>query len=118
MACAQTVLTLAVAEECLEFEHRDLHWGNLLLKPLRSSAAPLHFALRGAEMRVAHAGVQLCLIDFTMARLRKADGAVMCPALDELPPNDEDAPERGPWLFDGAQGHPQVRPRCRSSLRF
>lgn len=28
----QTVLALAVAEAAVEFEHRDLHWGNLLIR--------------------------------------------------------------------------------------
>jgi serine/threonine-protein kinase haspin len=26
------VLALAVAEEAVDFEHRDLHWGNLLIR--------------------------------------------------------------------------------------
>lgn len=33
----QTVLALAVAEEAVEFEHRDLHWGNLLIRRVPKS---------------------------------------------------------------------------------
>ncbi len=32
MCDVQTVAALAVAEAAVEFEHRDLHWGNLLIR--------------------------------------------------------------------------------------
>ena len=35
----QTALSLAVAEEACEFEHRDLHWGNLLVRRDSNKAA-------------------------------------------------------------------------------
>jgi Haspin like kinase domain len=99
--CAlQAALTLAIAEECLEFEHRDLHWGNLLLRALPGAAPPLRFVLRGAEYSIAHAGVRACLIDFTLARLRRGDGTILCSELDRLP---------GDWLFTQAGAGPQAR---------
>ena len=106
------VLTLAVAEACLEFEHRDLHWGNLLVKRLPTKAAPIHFELHGQSLRVAPCGVQLCLIDFTMSRMRSG-GKAMFVALDELPPLDADGDDDTPWLFAGEAKHPQARCCCR-----
>ena len=38
----QCALTLAVAEEALQFEHRDLHWGNLLIARQPSGLGPDH----------------------------------------------------------------------------
>ena len=44
LEAVQTALTLATGEEACEFEHRDLHWGNILLR----TQAPdtLHCKLR------------------------------------------------------------------------
>ena len=41
-ACAQTAMALAVAEEACGFEHRDLHWGNLLLQRGAPPGATCH----------------------------------------------------------------------------
>lgn len=42
----QTALSLAVAEEACEFEHRDLHWGNLLVRrdSNKATACKLRYA--------------------------------------------------------------------------
>jgi serine/threonine-protein kinase haspin len=95
------VHALAVAEARCEFEHRDLHWGNILLKQLPDDAAPLAGMLDGEPSSIAHAGVQACLIDFTLSRLKTSSG-VLCCRLDEL---EDD------WLFTQREGEgdPQAR---------
>jgi hypothetical protein len=45
----QVALTLAVAEEACEFEHRDLHWGNVLLKAADSTTTSCTY--RGMQVR-------------------------------------------------------------------
>lgn len=40
---AQIALTVGVAEEACQFEHRDLHWGNLLIKRGAPAAAAFRF---------------------------------------------------------------------------
>jgi len=49
-ACTQVALTLAIAEEAVEFEHRDLHWGNVLVRPAESVSVAVR--LRGVNIEV------------------------------------------------------------------
>ena len=65
----QTALGLAVAENALEFEHRDLHWGNVLI--CRTEDEFVESALLGEKMMVESQGVRVSLIDFTLSRLKK-----------------------------------------------
>jgi serine/threonine-protein kinase haspin len=46
----QVVFTLAVAEEAVEFEHRDLHWGNVMVRP--AEYRTVAFRLRGVDIEV------------------------------------------------------------------
>ena len=65
----QTALGLAVAENALEFEHRDLHWGNVLI--CRTGDEFVESALLGEKKMVESHGVRVSLIDFTLSRLEK-----------------------------------------------
>ncbi|XP_067214071.1 uncharacterized protein Haspin isoform X2 [Linepithema humile] len=69
-ACAlflQIALTLAVAEKALEFEHRDLHWGNILIS--RTKEPYIFYNLNGKEIKVPSNGVKMSIIDFTLSRM-------------------------------------------------
>jgi serine/threonine-protein kinase haspin len=106
-ACAvllQVTTALAVAEEACRFEHRDLHWGNVLLR--RCGADETRTArLNGVDVTVDTAGLEVSIIDFTLSRLDGRDGG-----------GDEDEDESAavfcdlnadPELFAGPEGHCQ-----------
>lgn len=65
----QTALGLAVAENALEFEHRDLHWGNVLI--CKTGDQFVESTLQGEKKLVPSQGVRVSLIDFTLSRLKK-----------------------------------------------
>jgi serine/threonine-protein kinase haspin len=90
----QVALALAVAEDSLAFEHRDLHWGNVMLRPSQSSHVTAR--LRGSTLRAATCGAEVTLIDFTASRLQTPGGDVAFCNLEA---------EEG--LFDGPKGKPQ-----------
>lgn len=68
---SQVVFSLAVAERSLEFEHRDLHWGNVLIKS--SAQTTLDYCLDGQTKTVSTGGLHVTIIDFTLSRLHKGN---------------------------------------------
>ncbi|KAK4881377.1 hypothetical protein RN001_004696 [Aquatica leii] len=71
----QISFTLAIAEQALEFEHRDLHWGNVLISRTDKNKT-LKYCLDGREFFVLSNGVEVSIIDFTLSRM-KIDDAII-----------------------------------------
>ncbi|CAH0720204.1 unnamed protein product, partial [Brenthis ino] len=71
----QVAFGLAVAEEAFQFEHRDLHWGNVLIAPTDQKYAT--FVLRGRAHRVARRGVAATVIDYSLSRVSLPPGAAL-----------------------------------------
>lgn len=73
------VKILAAGEECCEFEHRDLHWGNILIdrskedEILERLLDNLNLEDEKAELDAEWGGVQVTLIDYTLSRARVDD---------------------------------------------
>ncbi|XP_038614870.1 serine/threonine-protein kinase haspin [Tachyglossus aculeatus] len=72
----QVTASLAVAEAALGFEHRDLHWGNVLVK--RTNLKKLQYTLDGKTCAIATHGVHANIIDYTLSRLEKEGLTVFC----------------------------------------
>ncbi|XP_068091333.1 serine/threonine-protein kinase haspin isoform X2 [Hyperolius riggenbachi] len=72
----QVTAALAVAEEELRFEHRDLHWGNILIEGCSDDT--LSASLQGETFHIRTAGVQVKIIDYTLSRLDKDGLTVFC----------------------------------------
>ncbi|KAG2436314.1 hypothetical protein HXX76_006625 [Chlamydomonas incerta] len=75
----QVAVSLAVSEAALAFEHRDLHWGNVLIRPHAppdGSAGTMTARLRGHTLKVSSCGLVATIIDFTNSRLQAADGTL------------------------------------------
>lgn len=63
----QVIMSLAVAENALAFEHRDLHMGNVLVRPTDETNLMYRIGGRGATLKTY--GVKASIIDFTLSRL-------------------------------------------------
>ena len=51
----------------MAFEHRDLHWGNVLIQPC--SEKQIEFSLADENFQVDTLGVRATIIDFSLSRL-------------------------------------------------
>ncbi|KAA3673739.1 serine/threonine-protein kinase haspin [Paragonimus westermani] len=97
----QVAFALAVAEAELKFEHRDLHWGNVLIHRTTSKTSisqdcvscsslhgddggrgekvelpSIHFRLQNRHYQVPSFGCSVVIIDFTLSRLEQNGGLV------------------------------------------
>ncbi|KAK2865666.1 hypothetical protein Q7C36_001722 [Tachysurus vachellii] len=86
MAQAKSVLhqvtaALAVAEEALCFEHRDLHWGNILVKNTKEKRN--QFILNGSAYTIETRGVHVNIIDYSLSRLEIDGLTVSCDITNE-----------------------------------
>ncbi|XP_071947659.1 serine/threonine-protein kinase haspin-like isoform X2 [Antedon mediterranea] len=83
----QTIEALAVAEKVLQFEHRDLHWGNVLVKKLEDDEQDT--TLPGHRLHVS-------IIDFTLSRLHKDE----CTLFFDLSTDESIFEGEGDYQFD------------------
>ncbi|XP_076867168.1 serine/threonine-protein kinase haspin-like isoform X2 [Brachyhypopomus gauderio] len=72
----QVTAALAVAEQALCFEHRDLHWGNILVKTTKHKNN--EFILNGSVNSVDTRGVHINVIDYSLSQLEIDGLTVSC----------------------------------------
>lgn len=63
----QVCLSLATAERAFHFEHRDLHWGNILVSP--TAIDRQQYMLEDRFFSIDTHGVNATIIDYTISRL-------------------------------------------------
>ncbi|XP_072239807.1 uncharacterized protein haspin [Leuresthes tenuis] len=90
----QVTAALAVAEQELRFEHRDLHWGNVLVKTTRQKRGS--FLLNGTTHSVETKGVLVRIIDYSLSRLEIDDLTVSC----DISNDEELFMGQGDYQFD------------------
>ncbi|XP_074870073.1 LOW QUALITY PROTEIN: serine/threonine-protein kinase haspin [Carettochelys insculpta] len=90
----QVTASLAVAEAALRFEHRDLHWGNILVK--KTNLKELSYTLNGTVYTIPTKGIHVNIIDYTLSRMEKDGLTVFC----DISTDKELFQGRGDYQFD------------------
>lgn len=86
---------MAIAENALFFEHRDLHWGNILISHC-DKRKNVNFILANKEIEIPTCGVEACIIDFTLSRITY-DGVVV---YNDLAQDEELFTAEGDYQFE------------------
>ncbi|XP_078408276.1 uncharacterized protein haspin [Cetorhinus maximus] len=90
----QVTASLAVAENALNFEHRDLHWGNVLIK--KTDIKQVEYKLCGNTFNIDSHGFMVNIIDYTLSRMGRDDVVHFC----DLSSEDSFFHGQGDYQFD------------------
>ncbi|XP_045069851.1 serine/threonine-protein kinase haspin-like [Coregonus clupeaformis] len=90
----QVTAALAVAEQELCFEHRDLHWGNVLVRSTKEKEGS--FLLNGTNHSLETRGVTVRIIDYSLSRLEIDGLTVSC----DISEDEELFQGQGDYQFD------------------
>uniref|UniRef100_A0AAY5K8T0 Serine/threonine-protein kinase haspin n=1 Tax=Esox lucius TaxID=8010 RepID=A0AAY5K8T0_ESOLU len=90
----QVAAALAVAEQELHFEHRDLHWGNVLVQTTKDKQGS--FMLNGMSHSIETRGVSVRIIDYSLSRLEIDGLTVSC----DISEDEELFQGQGDYQFD------------------
>ncbi|KAG9337104.1 hypothetical protein JZ751_029772 [Albula glossodonta] len=90
----QVTAALAVAEQALCFEHRDLHWGNILVKTTKEKEGT--YVLNGTPHGIETRGIHVNIIDYSLSRLEIDGLTVSC----DISADEELFMGKGDYQFD------------------
>ncbi|XP_018591191.2 uncharacterized protein haspin [Scleropages formosus] len=90
----QVTIALAVAEQALCFEHRDLHWGNILVKNTTEKKGT--YILNRVPHNFETNGVLVNIIDYSLSRLEIDGLTVSC----DISADEELFMGQGDYQFD------------------
>ena len=65
----QVIVALALAEKESQFEHRDLHWGNILVRECEEKFVEFDRCCGGGGIRLETNGISVSVIDFSLSRM-------------------------------------------------
>ncbi|CAG8593177.1 15293_t:CDS:2 [Funneliformis caledonium] len=87
-AQAWSVLTqvgwsIAQAEQSLNFEHRDLHWGNITIKQTKVKYVSYNLPSANINVEIKTFGVRACIIDYTLSRMERGNEIIHVDIVDE-----------------------------------